>query len=546
MEHTADPPEGASPGRRRLLRRPIRIPEGQEPSELVNLLLDYAQALDRRLDSGLRELHKSAALLMRQLAAEVWRAGGPEAGKNLRESVVGALARDDAVRGLLAHTEERFQRLAGRLDHMEGGMRRLAEAARDVVRHVNERASDLERMTQTVSQGPEALTRLERALEPLAARLDATTTGVRASQERQREDLARFGERTSRGLAQAREQIEEGVRGELQRLEAAIQSEAAFAREAATDLRQQVESLAERTGVVLDGIRAEVRSLIEDDRERVQRLHAGERAVLKALDSRTQEGLASISQRLEEGFRSSLERAREAGEETLQRIGGLQEAQDRQGERLGSFIDHTRLILQEVVRRTQEGLALAVDQAAAASRESVAELERSIKADLAELARRSEDIAGRTGAVLEGMQGDLAHRLEQATGKTRDEAIRLVTELITRQAGQQAQSLRAITDSLQEILGSVRDAGERQSASIQGVLRAAAERQAALVEETLAGLRASVGELASVHERSSEGETAAFSRRLRSVEQRMARLSRELSKDLGPEDLGPEELGPTP
>lgn len=587
--------EGADqpPGRRRLQHRPIRIPD-DERAELYQLLNDYTEALDERLDDGLRSLHRSAQQLMRQLAAEVWRAGGPTAGKNLRENVIAALAQDDTIKGLLAHTDERFQSLRVRMAEMEGAVRQLAEATREAVRRVNKRAQAVdealasagpgsaeavetavgpltERMGQLAAAlGPiterlEALEPMARRLEALGAgveqlqqlgpmvaqlgeltpvtdRLDSVETSIRTLHEGQREDLRRFAERTATAMGEATRRIREGVAGDIQALEAAVRSETAFAGAAAEKLTAELEGIGERTGAVLDAVRGDLAGRIEAlERGQREHLEAATRAQEEQLvrfTERATAGLSEVSKRLREELREAVGGFGEGQAEAAKRLGAVQDALGDQHARLEAFTERAGQGLAEVSKRIQDGFRAMSERAALGTREAVEGSERRIRQEVAAIERALADTAARTGTVLEAVRRDVEERIGDATKETKDQTLHLVTQVVTRQAGQQARNLEAITGTLKQLLDSIREAGQEQAAATERVLRAAAGRQEALLTETLGALRSAIDEVSAAYakaeptpERSVDAH--AFSRRLRGIEQRLTQLSAELAGGAG-------------
>jgi len=534
------------PGGRQSSGRTVRL-EDDEPSELERHLAEYTDIIDERLEEGLATLQRSAAKLMRHLAAEVWRASGPEAGRNLKEGVLAALTQDDAIRGLLTHTDERFQSLQIRVTRMEGAVRQLAEATRDAVKRVSDRAREMEGRSGTA--------------EEIA---------------RQREDLARFSQRMGEGMNEMHRRIQtglhaeldrvrQGIGGELQRLEAAVTSETAFSSDAARELREELRSIvdgtAERTGVVLEGIHADLarrvaasmealeerardaeslvgrtEALRRDLVERLERLEAGQdrhRERMGEYAERAAEGVAEVARRMQGEIATIAERAEQAEARAGERLEAVDAAIQESGRRAAEFADRVGRGLTEVTARIRDGFRLVLERSTVETHRSVAGAQEALRGEIARLQAEVEEVAARTGAILEGIHGDLAGRIEGTAGSMRDEAIHLVTQLVGRHAGQQGRSLQAITESLRALLDAVRRSGEDQSAAIERVLRVSAGRQEAVLDESLTALRASVEELTGVYASEPRPEDAAvFTRRLRGVERRLQRLSQELAGDV--------------
>jgi hypothetical protein len=118
-----------------LLRRgffPRREPAQTEPvipepeARLAELL---QSAVDDRLEEGLRTIEEQATGLMREVAGEVWRASAKDV-RPEQERIVSILSRDQAIRSLIASSDERFQALAVRSASLEDHLNDLAESER--------------------------------------------------------------------------------------------------------------------------------------------------------------------------------------------------------------------------------------------------------------------------------------------------------------------------------------------------------------------------------------------------------------------------------
>jgi hypothetical protein len=118
-----------------LLRRgffPRREPAPTEPtiSEPEARLAELLQsAVDDRLQEGLQAIEEQATGLMREVAGEMWRASAKDV-RPEQERIVSILSRDQAIRSLIASSDERFQALAVRSASLEDHLNDLAESER--------------------------------------------------------------------------------------------------------------------------------------------------------------------------------------------------------------------------------------------------------------------------------------------------------------------------------------------------------------------------------------------------------------------------------
>ena len=89
----------------------------------------YSLLIREELEEGLRAIQLTANQLMHEIASEVWRSAGGDKG-DTQASILEGLSRDQAIRSLITHTDERFQALAVRTARLEDLMNVLAEGMR--------------------------------------------------------------------------------------------------------------------------------------------------------------------------------------------------------------------------------------------------------------------------------------------------------------------------------------------------------------------------------------------------------------------------------
>jgi len=138
-----------------LLRRgffPRREPAPTEPviTEPEARLADLLQsAVEDRLEEGLRTIEEQATGLMREVAGEVWRASAKDV-RPEQERIVSILSRDQAIRSLIASSDERFQALAVRSASLEDHLNDLAESER----RTREAMEDTSRAIREIADSP--------------------------------------------------------------------------------------------------------------------------------------------------------------------------------------------------------------------------------------------------------------------------------------------------------------------------------------------------------------------------------------------------------
>ena len=123
-------PAGAGARRRSPIfgRQPEPAPTVLSPveEEIANALTN---AVDERIEEGLQALEEQAALLMREVATELWRSSSKDV-RPEQERIVSLLSRDQAIRSLIASSDERFQALSTRAGRVEDSLTDLAETGR--------------------------------------------------------------------------------------------------------------------------------------------------------------------------------------------------------------------------------------------------------------------------------------------------------------------------------------------------------------------------------------------------------------------------------
>jgi len=103
------------------------------------VLAEYQTEIAGRLEIGLREIQDRTVSLIRDIAKEVWSSDDVDA--DLQERVLSVLSRDAAVRGLIAHTDERYQaldiRVSGLGERLQG-VTQVTEELRDLLARTGE------------------------------------------------------------------------------------------------------------------------------------------------------------------------------------------------------------------------------------------------------------------------------------------------------------------------------------------------------------------------------------------------------------------------
>lgn len=87
------------------------------------------RTVDERLDEGIRTIEEQASGLMREVATEIWRSSARDV-RPEQERIVALLSRDQAIRSLIASSDERFQSLVVRTARLEDHLTDLSRSER--------------------------------------------------------------------------------------------------------------------------------------------------------------------------------------------------------------------------------------------------------------------------------------------------------------------------------------------------------------------------------------------------------------------------------
>lgn len=262
---TTYPPEGSGAARRGLF---ARRSDSSEPGSSPPRADTLETAVEERLDEGLRAIEEHAAALMREIATEMWRASGTDVGPE-QDRILRFLSRDQAIRSLIASSDDRFQALALRTARLEDALAELAENGRLIREAIQLSAGSIREVASSPTlQGVELIrTQLEQVEAHISATFehlderDRNLTG--AIQER----IVEHGDLIARETARIVEAMESYVQGGAEAMgrlaQRVEQHAAAFAAhddsladklratvaDETLEMAEQVQMLAERVGI---------------------------------------------------------------------------------------------------------------------------------------------------------------------------------------------------------------------------------------------------------------------------------------------------------
>jgi len=547
------------PGRRGLFSgRGRAVPDAvtADDAALIQQLMGAYQAtIQRQLEEGLTEIRRTANSLMHEIASEVWRAAGGDKDE-VRSKILQELSRDQAIRSLIAHSDDRFQALSVRTARVEETLNLVATSLRGAQERLTSTIEEIapgsaEDAAALRAQLTEVTRQVGEALGTLAERDQAIVDAVRT---RVREHGELITQETTR-IAHAMEgYVQHGVEaiGQLAgAMEAQVQSFGTREEEIAgrvglaverqmTLLGEQLQLMYERLAIDTNAITEYVTGFAERGDEHTRAVGEYLHVLHDRVDVVTRDAVAELNRTLEErvmglarlvrsdaeALRAEYARAVDANDEGLARMlenvsdavaAGATRIVDELGARMREETDEVvRLRIDEAITRIQahgdersHTIDGQMDQALTAMDRNMIRMTDVVESHLEHLEHTVSDRAARAVEVSLGERFDeVLARLHEATATLegdRDEMSRSVGESVDERMGSLARLIRSDNETLaQQIVAD-------QEASKQA-LRAMKELQANLPAEVVEMVEQRFASLAESIERSNEFLTTRIDR----------------------------------
>jgi len=404
--------EQAGTPRRSVFRRL----ENQEDEPLLTssehrISASLRRSIDEQLEQGLRALEEQATDLMREIAAEIWRASGNDM-RPEQERIVSLLSRDQAIKTLITSNDERFQSLALRSARVEDTMNEVAENGKTTRDAIEASMLAIREIADSPTlHGVEGVrTQLEQVEHHIAAALSTMQERDRAIVETVARQVRDHGqlltEETAKVIGAIDAYVQTGAEamGTLSRrveehAEAFAEHDGTLSQTVAdrvaaelTPVTEQLEMLAEKVGLHgrdQEQVRAAVERLVEARIMGVAHLIRADSEALRGLiEERTEVQADTIRETVDWRMAAFAERMDERlGAVATDVASAVEQVSARVGERV-SAIDGIDELLAEGQAAIEERLAAHIDDRMA----SIAKLIRSDNRALASTMREQQAI----------------------------------------------------------------------------------------------------------------------------------------------------------
>jgi hypothetical protein len=359
-----------------------------------------------RLGDAVASIEKTASSVMHEIAGEVWRTAGGDK-REVQAKILESLARDDALRGLIAHSDERFQALAVRTGRLEDILERLAAETETATESLHKSVAALEtaiRQPALVEVG-DLRERLANVVRQISRALESITERDRILVDAISERIEAHGnvvsDETGR-IAQAMEAyVRHGVSA-LGQLAGRIDTQLAefqtrFEARIGEDVRSHLEASEQETHQRIVGLARLVRSDAEALRgEIVRQVDEQDHRITRAtvsIESTTERALEEISRRFRQDAEAGLTRIEESQRAMLQErlddaLSALDRNMIRMGDHLEAQLDRLGDVVGAQVAQVAAGIiASRVDEAMNMMRSSQADVQKAMEDKVTGLAR---------------------------------------------------------------------------------------------------------------------------------------------------------------
>lgn len=423
----------------------------------------YHDMIREQLEEGLRELQHTANQLMREIAGEVWRTAGGDRGE-VQGKLLEAISRDQTIRSLIAHTDERFQTLAVRTARLEDTLNMVAEGMRTAQRQIARGADALGdvQTSGTILGGDDIRQRLDDVTRQIALAFETLAERDRAITESVQRQVRDHGELVATETARISQAMESYVQQGVQamgQLAGRVDSQTSTlsSHEQDIDARiglaaaAQLEALEEKLRTISDRVAADVTTMNE--------------AMTHMLDT-TDERNRSLGEFLE----LMHDRVSMETRDVLMAIGNIEERMTHVEAAAHDAAAHSAREVTRTLETRVMGLAELVRSDSTALRE---ELVRSAAAQDQRVAQLLEE---RLAHVSESLTAATGWMIEEIVRRIRDESVQTIRTSLDDALAAMDRNMIRISDALEgQIDRLTRTVGDRASEAASQAAGSAAD-----------------------------------------------------------------------
>jgi len=475
-------PEGSERARRRGIFSRSGNASSDHPSHdgrSEDVVAAYQHIVEERLEEGLHAIQQTAYSLMHEIAGEVWRTAGGNK-QNVQAKILENISRDQTIRSLIAHSDERFQDLAVRTARLEDEIASMAEqtrAAKDAL------AGGIETLSKAA--GSVAL----HGLEEVRAQLDEVGRQVVAAFQAIAERDRAIVETVESRVREHGELVTQETEHVAQSMQTYVEQGVSALGHLASTVQSQIEGLTLRDVDVSGRMNETVGEQMRLLGEQLQLLHDRVTEAISTQSDQTHGQMRSIA----ENIQFLHDRLSVESKETKEALTAL-EARARFGATSPSLPTGPTQADTQRQREAAREVAVEVSKEAVRAVESrVMALARLVRSDSEALRRalvestaeRDESVARaldeRLGRVSEALSDATRWTVEEMTRRFHEEIERL-SRTVGRQAAEAAGA--AITGRFDETIDSLNAASSR----IQSATEGTEERLSQALDARVAGL----------------------------------------------------------
>ncbi len=467
---------------------PALTPSAAERVEAV--ITASQEMIQEQLDEGLRAIQHTANTLMHEIAAEVWRGAGGDKDA-VGSTILHELSRDQAIRALISHSDERFQALAARTGRLEDTMNMLAESIRGA-------REQLERGADTLAESsPLGIGQLREQLDEMTRQATATYQALaerdqviaEAVHERIREHGELIARETARISAAMESYVQQGVVA-MGNLAGDTDSEIKTISERQQELMVRLEQTIEgRMGQLGEQVRSatdqaqqigeQVRSVSEHAGQLAERLEQSMADRMGGLEQTVTVHMGGFEERLQAIAAREHELAERLEQSMAERVGGLEQTVT---DHMGGFQER----MQAISAREQE-LAERLEQTVG---ERMSGLEQTVTVHMGGFAERmqaisarEQELAERLEQTVDGRMTELGEQMRSVADREQELSDRL-ERTVDEHMGQLGEQMQLLYDraaiatiSLQELVSGLGDrVGAETHAAVAGLMTTIQER----------------------------------------------------------------------